>query len=56
MNRNSSEEVKNGLREALDQIGAGSRRVFDEALKGTGQYGRDSLDYCTGGRWRKSAG
>ena len=49
MNDNSSQEVKNGLREALGQIGAGSSRLVDEALKGAGQYGRDSLDYCTRG-------
>ena len=38
------------MREALDQIGAGSRRLFDEALKGAGQYGRDALDSYAGER------
>jgi hypothetical protein len=49
MRDSNYEEVTSGVREALDQIGVSSRRLFDEVVKSAGQYGRDSLDYAAGG-------
>lgn len=42
-------EATEGVREALDQIGAGSRRLCHEIAKSARKRSSDSLEYCVGG-------